>query len=190
VARTETHINASPRAVFRVLSDPRSYAYWVFGSAEIRDADPEWPQVGSRFHHTVGIGPLRIKDHTEVEDVQPDRHMELQAKARPLGSARVKLELQRKRRGTKVTMTEDPADLPSALLFLPLTHLLVRGRNERSLERLAELAEGRRPIPQDGGSGSSQTAVGLSFAVVRGTLGVAAIGPRMALRLIRAPFRS
>jgi uncharacterized protein YndB with AHSA1/START domain len=185
VARSETHINASPKAVFRVLSDPRSYAYWVVGSAEIRDADPEWPQPGSRFRHTVGIGPLRLKDHTEVEDVQRDRYLKLHAKARPLGNARVKLQLKKNRRGTKVTMTEDPADLPSALLFFPLTHLLTRGRNERSLERLAELAEGRRPIPEDGREASSQTPAGLPSAVVRGALGLAGIGPRIALRLLR-----
>ena len=46
-------------------------------------------------------------------------------------------------------MIEDPADTASALMFNPLTHLLVRGRNERSLDRLAEFAEGRTPIPGD-----------------------------------------
>ena len=65
MAQNERVINATPGAVFRVLSDPRSYAHWVIGSIEIRNADPGWPQVGSRFHHTVGMGPLRIKEGSE-----------------------------------------------------------------------------------------------------------------------------
>lgn len=51
--------------------------------------------------------------------------------------------------GTRVTMIEDPADTVTAFLFQPLTHLLTRARNVRSLERLAELAECRRPMPGD-----------------------------------------
>jgi hypothetical protein len=43
-------------------------------------------------------------------------------------------------------MIEDAADPLTAFVFNPLTHLLVRGRNEKSLERLAELAEGRKSI--------------------------------------------
>jgi hypothetical protein len=39
-------------------------------------------------------------------------------------------------------MTEDPADPLTKLVFNPLTHLLVRGRNVESLRRLKELAEG------------------------------------------------
>jgi hypothetical protein len=41
-------------------------------------------------------------------------------------------------------MREDPGDPLTAFVFNPLTHLLVRGRNEESLRRLAELAERRR----------------------------------------------
>jgi hypothetical protein len=143
-----------------VLSDPRSYAYWVIGSIEIRDADPEWPQAGSRFHHTVGLGPLRVKDHTVVEEVRPARYLQLQTKTRPLGNARVGLQLDDTGEGTRVTMTEDPADTPTALVFMPLTHVLMRGRNARSLERLAELAEGRRPMPGEEPDAPSRTPSG------------------------------
>lgn len=149
MAQNERVIDAPPEDVFGVLADPRGYAYWVVGSIEIRDADPNWPQAGSRFHHTVGIGPLRVKDYTVVEDVDPGRFLQLETKTRPLGNARVKLELERLDSGTRVTMVEQPADKPTALVFMPLTHLLVRGRNVRSLDRLAELAEGRRPVPGD-----------------------------------------
>lgn len=147
MARNEHIIHAPPETVFGVLSDPRSYAYWVVGSEEIRDADVTWPAPGSRFHHTIKIGPMRLKDHSEVEEVRPGRFLQLRVKGRPFGTARVKLELEPADGGTRVTMIEDPADTASALMFNPLTHLLVRGRNERSLDRLAELAEGRALIP-------------------------------------------
>ena len=142
-------IAAAPQAVFDVLSDPRGYAYWVLGSMEIRGADADWPQVGSRFHHTLGLGPLRLRDHTEVEELRPGRFLQLVAHARWLGSARIKLEIERVDGGTRVTMIEDPADTRTAFVFQPLTHLLVRARNVPSLDRLAELAEGRRPVPGD-----------------------------------------
>lgn len=147
MARNQRIIDASPEAVFDVLSDPRSYAYWVVGSMGIRDADEGWPAQGTRIHHTVGIGPLRIRDYSVVEEVRPGRFLQLQAKTRPMGKASVELELERADGGTRVTMIESPADAATAFVFQPLTHLLMRARNVRSLERLAELAEGRRPMP-------------------------------------------
>jgi hypothetical protein len=148
VARNERRIEASPSAIFEVLGDPRSYAYWVIGSREVRDMDPDWPRPGSRFAHTINIGPLRVQDHTCVEEVEPDRRLQLRAKARPFGTARVVLELEPAGGdGTCVTIVEQAADPLTAFLFQPLTHLAVHRRNARSLERLAELAEGRRPMP-------------------------------------------
>jgi uncharacterized protein YndB with AHSA1/START domain len=147
VARNEQVMKASPEAVFDVLADPRGYAYWVLGSMEIREADDNWPQSGTKFHHTVGAGPLRVKDHTVVEEVERNRYLQIEAKTRPFGSARVKLELEPAEGGTRVTMVEDPANRATAFIFMPLTHVLMRGRNLRSLDRLAELAEGRKPMP-------------------------------------------
>lgn len=149
MARVEHVIEASPEAVFDVLADPRGYAYWVIGSIEIRDAEPDWPAPGSRFHHTVGVGPLRLQDHTTVEEVVPGRFLQLKTRARPIGNARVRLELAPHERGAHVTMTEEAADRPTSLLFLPPTEVMLRHRNKRSLQRLAELAEGRRPMPGD-----------------------------------------
>jgi uncharacterized protein YndB with AHSA1/START domain len=147
--RNRCHIAAPPRRVFALLSDPRSYAYWVVGSREIRGADSDWPAVGSAFHHTVGVGPLHVKDHTVVEAVEPPRMLQIKAKARPLGTARVTLELRRRGRGTEVTMTEGPGDMVTAILFNPLTRRLVGHRNEWSLERLRDLVEGRVEMPSE-----------------------------------------
>ena len=140
MARTERLIAASPERVFGVLADPASYAYWVVGSDTIRDADENWPAAGSRFHHRVGFGPIKVNDHTEVLAVEAPRRLELKAKARPLGTAKVVLLLEPRGDATLVTMVEDAGDRLTRLVFNPLTHLLVRGRNVESLRRLEELA--------------------------------------------------
>lgn len=150
MAINETYIAAAPERVFDVLSDPDSYGYWVVGSKKVRDADPGWPAPGTRFHHTVGFGPFTLDDHTVCKRSERPRMIEMRAKARPLGTALVRLDLEAEGGGTRVRMREDPGDALTAFVFNPLTHLLVRGRNEESLSRLAELAEGRRAAT-DGG---------------------------------------
>lgn len=138
-------MRATPKRVFEVLADPASYASWVVGSKAVHDADPDWPAPGARFHHTVGFGPVDLKDHTTVLEVKRPRLLKLKARARPLGTAHLTLELSPAGKGTWVTMIENPGDVLSALLFSPLMHLLVRRRNDTSLERLARLAERRAP---------------------------------------------
>ena len=147
MARTERLMAASPERVFGVLADPASYGHWVVGSDTIRDADDGWPAVGARFHHRVGWGPLKLNDNTEVLAVDAPYRLDLKAKARPLGTAKVSLHLERRGGGTLVTMIEDAGDPVTRLVFNPLTHLLVRGRNVESLRRLEELAVGAVPMP-------------------------------------------
>ena len=53
----------------------------------IRDIDDDWPSIGSRFHHRVGLRPLTISDNSEVLAVEPDRLLRLAVRARPLISA-------------------------------------------------------------------------------------------------------
>ncbi len=143
MALNETFIEAPPERVFAVLADYRAYGEWVVGSRLMRGADPDFPAPGSRFYHQVGVGPLHLNDHTRVEEVEPPRRLVLRAKARPLGTAIVDMRLEPVDGGTKVVMREDPGDPLTALIFMPLTHLLVRGRNVESLRRLKELAEHR-----------------------------------------------
>jgi uncharacterized protein YndB with AHSA1/START domain len=142
VARNEITVDVEPARVWEVLADPQSYGYWVVGSKEIRGSEGGFPAPGSRFHHKVGFGPLTIADHTKVEAADPPRHLRLRAKARPLGTAIVDLTMRPDGPGrTHIEMVEDPADPLTKLVFNPLTHLLVRGRNVESLRRLKELAE-------------------------------------------------
>jgi uncharacterized protein YndB with AHSA1/START domain len=147
MARVEGYIDATPAEVFEVLATPAAYGYWVVGSDRIRAADPDWPAPGTCFDHVVGWGPIKVADHTLCEESDPPRYIQLRAKARPLGTARVKVHLRPEGGGTRVTLVEDAADPLTAFLFNPLTHLLVRGRNRKSLDRLRELAEGRVPLP-------------------------------------------
>lgn len=149
MAVNEIHIDTPPQRVFAVLADWRSYGDWVVGSRFIRGADPGFPAAGTRFHHQVGIGPLHLNDHTSVLEVDQPRKLILKAKARPLGTAIVDLTLEPEGGGTKVIMREDPGDTLSAFVFNPLTHLLVRGRNVESLERLKRLAEKRPDIGRE-----------------------------------------
>ena len=83
-----------------------------------------------------------MKDHTLVMESAPPNRLVLRARARPLGTARVTMDIQPEGGGSRVTMIEDPADPLTKLVFNPLTHLLVRGRNTEALRRLQELAEG------------------------------------------------
>ena len=149
MAVNETHIDAPPERVFAVLADWRSYGDWVVRSRYMRGADPGFPAAGTRFHHQVGIGPLHLNDHTEVLEVDQPRKLILKAKARPLGTAIVEMTMEPEGNGTHVTMREDPGDKLTAFVFNPLTHLLVRGRNEESLRRLKRLAEERHDIGRE-----------------------------------------
>lgn len=135
------HFNAPPERVFAVLADPRSYADWVVGSDTIRDADPNWPAPGSRFYHRVGVGPLKVDDHTEVVESDPPRKLVLHARARPLGTALVTMILEPRDGGTDVTMKETPGDPLSHLGINPLTDWLVVLRNRKSLRRLERIVE-------------------------------------------------
>ncbi len=133
------------RAVWEALADPGGYGYWVVGSKAIGDADAGWPEPGTRFHHTIGVGPLRVADHTESLQAEPARLLRMRAKGRPLGTAQVTMELTPRDGGTLVRMTEDPDGLSALLALNPLVHLLTKMRNAESLMRLEELALRRAP---------------------------------------------
>jgi len=140
VATNERYMPVSPEAVWDALADAGGYGYWVVGSKEIRDADPDWPAPGSKFHHTVGFGPFEVKDHTVALEAARPGLLRLRAKGRPLGTAKVTLKMTELDGGTLVRMTENPDGLTSVLAFNPLMQLLTIGRNAESLMRLEELA--------------------------------------------------
>jgi NAD(P)-dependent dehydrogenase (short-subunit alcohol dehydrogenase family)/uncharacterized protein YndB with AHSA1/START domain len=144
VARNRIHIDAPPASVFAVLADAERYPEWVVGAAKMRDQEEGFPEPGSRFHHSVKIGLLRLNDHTEVIDVDPPSRIVLEAKARPLGTARISIELSEGDGGTNVLMEEQPGDRLTALVAgNPVADLALRLRNAEALSRLKRVVEGR-----------------------------------------------
>jgi uncharacterized protein YndB with AHSA1/START domain len=134
-----------PPGVWDALVDPGGYGYWVVGSKTIRGADPEWPAPGSKFHHTVGFGPLELSDHTESIEARAPELLRMRAKGRPLGTATVTMELVPRDGGTLVRMTETPDGAARALALNPLFRVITKARNAESLMRLEELALRRAP---------------------------------------------
>ena len=108
MATTSRVIDAAPDAVFAVLANGWTYGQWVVGTSHVRAVDPHWPEAGSRLHHAVGIWPLVVRDHTEVQECQPGRHLRLLARGWPLGEAEVDITLEAEGGGTQVTIREEP----------------------------------------------------------------------------------
>jgi uncharacterized protein YndB with AHSA1/START domain len=129
-----------PEAVWDVLADTGSYGYWVVGSKAIRDADAGWPRPGTRFHHTIGVGPFEVSDHTVSLDARRPSLLKLRAKGRPAGTATVTMKIGPERGGTVVRMSENPDGVFAPLALNPLVRLSTKLRNAESLMRLEELA--------------------------------------------------
>jgi uncharacterized protein YndB with AHSA1/START domain len=141
MATTHAQIAASPDEVFAALANPQNYGDWVVGSDTVRDADVTWPKVGSRFHHRVGFGLLKVNDYTEVVEVEAPYRLVMHARARPLGTAKVTMLLTEGDGGTHVTMVEVAGDHLSRLALNRLTDPLVHLRNVEALRRLKRIVE-------------------------------------------------
>ena len=140
VATNTRFMPVPPPAIWESLADPGEYGYWVVGSKLIRDADPDWPAPGSKFHHTIGVGPFKVSDHTVALEAERPHRLKLRAKGRPVGTATVTLTLTPRDGGTVVHMHEVPDGIYSVLALNPLLHVVTVARNAESLMRLEELA--------------------------------------------------
>jgi uncharacterized protein YndB with AHSA1/START domain len=145
MARNDITVNARPADVFGVLTDPDAYGFWVVGAKRIRGHDRGWPRRGTRFHHTVGVGPAELSDDSKVLDVEQDKRLVLEARVRPFGTAVVDIELRPKKRGkaTKVTMRETARRGPAERAWNPVFDALMHARNAIALRRLKRLTEAR-----------------------------------------------
>lgn len=139
MARVTRHLTAPPEAVAAVLVDGWRYADWVVGAKHVRAVDDSWPAPGSRFHHTLGVGPLTIKDHTELVELSPEKVV-LLARAWPAGVGRVTVTVVPKDGGSLVSIDEVPVCGMAKLLDGPALTLLTNVRNRESLRRLAGAA--------------------------------------------------
>ncbi len=144
-------MDAPPEAVFAVLADAHTYRDWVVGCDNIRAAEGDWPAVDSKFHHSVGIGPLKVRDNTKVLSVVPGRRLVLEARARPAGVAEVIFELEPADGGTEVTIVEYPVRGFANAIHNPLLNALIFLRNAETLRRLNKVVQQR----QEAAAGSS-----------------------------------
>ena len=141
MSTNELTIRATPQRVWEVLADGWLYPLWVVGAARMRRVDPGWPAVGTRIHHSVGLWPLLINDHTKVLDTRPGEYLHLRARAWPVGAAEVKITLTPNGEHTDVKLEESVTSGPGSLVPPPIEGLSLRLRNSEALRRLANIAE-------------------------------------------------
>lgn len=144
VARVTTMTKATPAEVFELLANGWRYADWVMGSKRIREVEPGWPAVGTRFHHVVGYGPVSVHDCSVVEEADPDRRFVLTVRAWPAGQARVVFELEPVDGGTRITMDEVPTAGPARNLYGRVLDTATHVRNIETLRRLRRAVEETR----------------------------------------------
>ena len=147
MACTDRSFTASPDQIWAVMADPYTYEYWVVGTKDIRTADGTWPEQGSTLQHTSGLGPLNLKDSTKVIESDPPRRLVLEARGRPLGIARVEIELKPQGSSTMVTMTEFAVRPALAKRLNPILNPFLHTRNLEALRRLEDLTLERVGTP-------------------------------------------
>ncbi len=145
MARNTIQIDRPIQQVFDQLLVPENFGEWVVGAKRIRGTSGNWPSEGAKFHHTVGVGPLKIADTTKIEEIQAPERLVLEARAFPLGDARVDLHLVSTTDGsTQVVMVEEVIGGPAKLIPGPINERMIYLRNRRSLRRLRRLILRRR----------------------------------------------
>ncbi|HEX2117632.1 MAG TPA: SRPBCC family protein [Acidimicrobiales bacterium] len=142
-------VEAPPEAVFAVLADPATYGAFVVGSKHVRRFEPNWPELGSCFHHTLAVGPFPVlRDKTCVEEVEEGRRLVLLAHMRPVAVNRVAFTLHPVEQGTEVPSTEVEVEEyavegPMAPLWNPVFDAGMGLRNQEMLRRLKRIVERR-----------------------------------------------
>lgn len=148
MATNTTEIDAPTSVVFDVLKDPGAYVRWVVGGRRLRAVDEGWPAPGTSFHHEVGVPPILIRDHTKVLELVEGRRIVLEAKARPMGTAKVTIEVAEAGPGrTRVVLDEVPLRGPARLVPRVVFDPVTKARNTESLRRLKKIAEDRARQP-------------------------------------------
>jgi Polyketide cyclase / dehydrase and lipid transport len=129
-----------PDDVFDHLLDAWRYPQWLLGASAIRAVDDDWPAVGSRFHHRVGFGPLKVNDRSKILEIDPPRLLKLHVRATPATQGIVTFTVEPTAEGSVLWLEEGPAlRLGETLrpVLDPITHV----RNKASLRNLSELMQ-------------------------------------------------
>jgi uncharacterized protein YndB with AHSA1/START domain len=143
MATNTRDIAATPDQVWAVLADGWLYPLWVVGATRMRDVDATWPEQGSALHHSVGVWPIVVDDETRVLESRPGQRIKLRAKAWPGGEAEVVITLEPVGEHTRVRIDEKTVSGPGSLTPQPIEDILMKWRNNETLNRLAHVVEGR-----------------------------------------------
>jgi uncharacterized protein YndB with AHSA1/START domain len=137
---TEATLPASADVVYEVLADPETYPRWLVGADHMRAVDADFPEPGSRFHHTVGAGPVKVDDATEALDADEGRRIVLRVHVGPFQADVEFLLIPQGAEETLVRFTERAVGLfgPVNPLLRPTLH----ARNALSLRRLRDVVAG------------------------------------------------
>jgi hypothetical protein len=131
--------------VFAVLDDAYAYPRWVVGARRVRRVDPDWPAVGSKFHHAVGTAAGELHDSSKVLERQPPDRIVLEVRFRPTGVAKVEIDVKRDGDDSIVTLIESPTCGPVSHLPRYITDPLLFVRNALALQRLRHEVERSNP---------------------------------------------
>lgn len=152
----------APADAFRLLEDPSSLQRLVAGARKIRRFDADWPDRGSRIHHTVGVPPLVIRDHTEVIDVEFPHRLVLHARLRPLGELTVAMTLEDDGRDGSVLTVRETAETGFLAVqgVRQVTQVLLFLRNREIARRFARRSRQRRQVMSSPGFGRALAGLG------------------------------
>jgi uncharacterized protein YndB with AHSA1/START domain len=139
MAHNCTEVSAPLATVFEYLLDPSTYPRWLIGAEGMDSVDDHWPRPGSRFYHKVGVGPLRVHDHTEVLELHAPHLLRLSVHASTLVRGEVTFHLRGDERSTILCLQEEPEKRLIGNLLRPVLDPLTHVRNHRSLARFARL---------------------------------------------------
>jgi Polyketide cyclase / dehydrase and lipid transport len=135
---------ATRQQVWDIIADGWTYSQWVVGNSRMRAVDADWPAVGSRIQHSIGVWPFLINDVTEVLECRPQEELVLLANTRPFGRARISLRLSdTPDGGCRIEMAEVLVGAPLGWLPNQLISVAVTPRNRECTLRLSAIAERR-----------------------------------------------
>lgn len=143
MAHTEKLIPAPLEAVHAVLCDPTAYGHFVVGTKRVRRFEPQWPEPGSTFHHSVGAGPFVLRDRTDAVRHDPPSGLVVRPHIRPFVVLETVFALEARGDETLLRLDEYAVDG----LFRPVwpgpLDALLGLRNRLVVQRIARLAEQR-----------------------------------------------
>lgn len=144
MSRNETVAAVPLEVMWAVLADPRQYGRFVVGTKRVRRFDPGWPEAGAAVHHSIGLGPLHLRDATHVVDVRPTTHLRLHAGLGPLGVSEIVLTLEAVSADrTRLVIEEHGVHGTLRTLWNPALDRLMWLRNVELVRRFRRIAEQR-----------------------------------------------